>query len=213
MFSLPQLPDWNALHVLVIHFPLALLMLATPVLLFMALVIPAYSRQLAVAAAVLLLLGTGLCFLALSTGEAAGELAKAQGALEDEEIRTTLNQHAEWATQVSRMFSVLSAAFMIYLLVLLTRKEPLPRTANALILALFLAANLVLALGLGNAAHEGGELVHEHGILAPLAPGAGKAAAAAAAGEGSGYDAYPEHSSVEDHSEHEAEDSPEESSS
>lgn len=204
MFELPQLPDWNALHVLVIHFPIALLLLAAPALLGLALVIPKHSRQLAAAAGLMLVLGTGFCYVAQSTGDAALELAHAQGASEDEAIDATLDKHKHMAETATRYFTFFTAAFLAYLLVIGLRKEPLPVAANAALLALFLGVNAVLALGLGNAAHYGGRLVHEHGLLAPLEPGAGNAAAQAA-GEFSG-DAYPEHSVADADEEHDTAD-------
>jgi heme A synthase len=182
MFSIPQPPDWNALHVLVVHFPIALLMLAAPVLIGLALIIPKHSRQFAAAAAVMLLLGTGTCYLALNTGDAAEELAVAQGAESDPDIAKALHEHKEMAEAVTRYFTIFTAAFVLFLIVTSLRKEALPAAANVALLLLFLCGNALLALGLANAAHHGGLLVHEHGLLAPLSPGAGKAALDASLG-------------------------------
>jgi heme A synthase len=184
MFSVPQLPDWNSLHVLVIHFPIALLLLASPALLFIAMFTPKHAKPLAAAAGLILALGTGLCYLATQTGEAAEHLAQAQGVMDDQQIHATLEKHAQMATQSRNYFTIFTAVFLLYLLVIGTRKDELHPVLNSLLLLLFFAGNAVLALGLGNAAHAGGELVHSYGITALLEPGAGEAAAAAAAGSG-----------------------------
>ncbi len=179
MFSLPPLPPWNAAHVLLVHFPIALLMLAAPALLFFAIIIPKASRHFAAAAALMLIMGTGLCYLATQTGEAAEQLANAQGAKDDPAIHATLEKHSHMAEASRNYFTYFTAAFLVYLLIITTRKqEDIHAGANAFVLALFLAGNGVLALGLGNAAHEGGELVQIHGITAPIN---GDAAAAGAA--------------------------------
>src|SRR5438270_12490766 len=76
MFQFPQIPSWDALHPLVIHFPIALLLIAPIFVLLGALLQPAKGRPYLIAATVLLLLGTAGTFIAVETGEAAGEIAE-----------------------------------------------------------------------------------------------------------------------------------------
>ena len=67
MFQFPQIPSWDALHPLVIHFPIALLLIA-PVFVFVgALLAPAKGRPYLMAAMFLLLLGTAGTFIAVET--------------------------------------------------------------------------------------------------------------------------------------------------
>ena len=73
MFQFPQIPSWDALHPLVIHFPIALLLIAPIFVLLGALLQPAKGRPYLLAATVLLLLGTAGTFIAVETGEAVAE--------------------------------------------------------------------------------------------------------------------------------------------
>lgn len=179
--SLPPLPAWDALHVLIVHFPIALLLLAVPLMLVLALLFPKAGRQFVWSAALLLVVGTALCFLAASTGEAAEELAEEQGVEQDAVIHDALEHHAELGEQTRNIYTVLCLAFLVYLAVPLVLRRQLNPALNAVILAIFLAAHLAAGVQLANTAHEGGLLVHEHGLTAPLAAGA----AAGSASQGS----------------------------
>lgn len=174
--SLPPLPDWDALHVLIIHFPIALLLVAVPLMLVLALLFPKAGRQFVWSAALLLVTGTALCFLAVQTGEAAEELAEEQGVEEDAVIYEALEHHAESGEQTRNIYTGLCLAFLIYLSIPIFMRRQLNPALNASILGVFLAAHLAAGVQLANTAHAGGLLVHEHGLLAPLADGAGATA-------------------------------------
>lgn len=187
-FSLPSLPDFNALHVLVVHFPIALLMVAVPLMLLVAVLFTRFSRYFAVAAALFLCLGVGSAYIATLSGEAAEELAEEMGAGEDPVIHEAIEHHAEMAEQTRNAYAIFAAVFLLYLIISgLPRREWSP-ALNGVLLVLFLAASLAGALSIGNTAHSGGVLVHTHGLLAPLENGAAAAQAAEgaedAAGEG-----------------------------
>jgi uncharacterized membrane protein len=192
MFNLPPIPAWNAVHVLLIHFPIALLLAALPVLLLAALVWPKTSRQFAIAAGLMLVLGTVACYVATQTGQAAEELARKQGVLEDHEIHEALETHAHYGETVRNWYTYFAAAYLLFLLLPVMLKKELPAGANAMLLMLFLGVSGGLGLALVNTAHAGGILVHEHGLLAPLVNGQAAEDAAAAAGgatDGSSGDA------------------------
>jgi uncharacterized membrane protein len=179
--TFPPLPAWNALHVLIVHFPLGLLLVAVPVLLILALLFPKTGRQFVWAAAVVLVVGTASSFLAVQTGAAAGDLAESQGAKDDKVIYQALELHEKLADQTRLAYTILTIAFLLYLFTPVALRRPLNPGLNFTLLAIFLAASGAAGLLLVNTGHAGGLLVHEHGITAKLVS---SDAAPAAASEG-----------------------------
>ena len=76
MLQFPAIPSWDALHPLIIHFPIALLLIAPIFIVVGAVLTPAKGRSYLIAAMVLLLVGTASIFVAVESGEAAGKLAE-----------------------------------------------------------------------------------------------------------------------------------------
>jgi hypothetical protein len=153
--------------------------MGAPVLLVCALLIPRASRVLLAAAVLLFAIGSAGLWVATSSGGAAYELVEKQGALEVPEIKETLDEHSHLGNEAKNYFTIFTAVLALYALLLGTGKLRLAAGANAFVLLLFLGASGWLALLLANAAHEGGELVHVHGITAPLEGGAVEATEAA----------------------------------
>jgi len=165
MIALPPIPSWDALHPLVVHFPVALLLVA-PVLVLLGLVLePKRGRGLLVAALVLMILGTVAAWVAVQTGEAAGRLADRTPT-----INAILEQHEELAETVRLVFTALTAVFAAVLFVPTLVRRPLGRAATTSLLVVYLGFYAVGALLLANTAHNGGRLVHEQGVHALMAP-------------------------------------------
>lgn len=162
------MPAWNALHVLIVHFPIGMLLVAVPVLLILALLFPKAGRQFVWATAVILVVGTASAYLAVQTGAAAGDLAEDQGAKADPVIYQALEHHEQLADQTRLAYTVLTVAFLLFLFTPLVMRRQLNPALNAFFLALFLAASAAAGLLLANTGHAGGLLVHEHGITAKL---------------------------------------------
>ena len=81
-FVLPATPPWEGMHVLVVHFPIALLLTA-PAFVLLAVLFPIWARWASWAALLLLALGTAGTFVAINTGYAAQASATgAEGALD-----------------------------------------------------------------------------------------------------------------------------------
>jgi uncharacterized membrane protein len=164
----PPLPaDWSGFHPLVIHFPIALLLVA-PLLVVVAMAARNNRRPYLVSALVLMVLGTVMTYVAVSTGEAAGELAEQAG-----NVEALLEQHEELAETTRTIFTVLTLLFAAALAVppLLKRKLEgmLFYSTYGLFLAIYLAGAVVLA----NTAHQGGMLVHQAGVRATVAQAGG----------------------------------------
>lgn len=163
METLPPIPNWTELHPLVIHFPIALLLVAPIFIIIGIIVNPLKGRPFFIAALVLMLLGTAGAFLAIATGEAAGEIAERTPA-----VSVVLERHEDLAEMTRIVFSVLTLLFAAILLLprLLMREAPVA-TARVLPLA-FLMFYTAGAVILVNTAHNGGRLVHELGVHAGI---------------------------------------------
>ncbi len=160
MIEFPPIPSWDGLHPLIIHFPVGLL-LVVPVFIILSLVSKRSGRAYAMAALVLMLLGTAAVFVAVSTGEAAGQLAE-----RTPEINRVLTHHEELAETTRVVFSVLTAAFALILFGPKLLKRELGRVPPAVLTLIFLVLYLAGALVLSNTAHNGGMLVHGYGVRA-----------------------------------------------
>jgi uncharacterized membrane protein len=151
---LPPWPGWTGLHPLVIHFPIALLLVA-PVFVLGAIVRPRNAARFTLPALVLLVLGTAGAFVAVATGEAAAELVTRSDA-----VAAALERHSELAETARNIFALLTfvyAAIVIRPVGLRALARPAYTVAaNAMFLVLLLGGNLLIA----NAAHQGGMLVH-----------------------------------------------------
>jgi uncharacterized membrane protein len=161
MLQLPPVPTWDSLHVLVIHFPIALLLLSPIFVVISALPAPPKGRPYRLAALITLVLGTASLIVSASSGRAAAELADRGGAVDP-----VLKAHQELGEETEIVFGGLSAILLGMHLApkLLLRNEN--RLATTFLPAAFLALYTVGVLFLINTAHAGGRLVHEFGIHA-----------------------------------------------
>lgn len=149
--------SWDILHPIVIHFPIALLLIA-PVLVVLSLWRKSHRGGYAEAALVLMLIGTAFSFVAVSTGKAAEEVVERNDKLEQ-----ALDAHADMAEAVPWVFLVLTAAYASLISPIFLRSA-FAAGWNIRLHALFL---LLYAAGggwLGLAAHRGGLLVHQLGV-------------------------------------------------
>lgn len=159
----PPIPTWDGLHPLIVHFPIALLIVA-PVLVVLGLVFHRRFVCFAVSATVLMALGTIAAFVAVSTGEAAGELA-----MRTPEINAALERHEELAETTRWVFVVLTLLFAALAFVPAAIKRPLKRLPGVIAGVVFLLIYSGGTLLLANTAHQGGRLVHEFGVQALVA--------------------------------------------
>lgn len=163
MIKLPPLPSWDGLHPLVVHFPIALLLVA-PLFILLGVVL-SRGRPFLWAALLLMTIGTAGTFFAVSTGEAAGKLAE-----RTPQINAVLEHHENLAERTRAGFAALTAIFAaILVLPALFRRRPrrLLTVVLPLVFLLVYGAGVVLLV---NTAHNGGRLVHELGVQALVAP-------------------------------------------
>ncbi len=172
---LPPVPSWDSLHPLIIHFPVALLLVA-PLFVLVGAVRGTFGRAFAVAALTLMALGTVGTFVAVATGEAGAELVT-----RTPPIAAALERHEHLAEITRILFSALTVIFAATVVVPRLLKKPLEGGARVAVHAIFLVLYSAGAMYLANTAHQGGRLVHEYGVQATIAAGS---PAAAGPGEG-----------------------------
>lgn len=153
--------SWDALHPMVVHFPIALLYIA-PIFLVLAIIFARRSMAWLWPSAIIVVIGTAFAFVAVSTGEAAEEFAEGVVA-----AKAALEQHEEMAELVQVIFGILSVSILALATAFqfapfLKGKTRLLKGALAIVLVGHLAGLGVLT----EAAHQGGRLVHEFGIRA-----------------------------------------------
>jgi uncharacterized membrane protein len=156
-------PTWDAIHPLIIHFPIVLLMLSPFLILAGALRPSERGRTMLYVALVVMMAGTVGTYLAVSSGEAAARVAE-----RNPQIETVLDQHEQLAEATRVAFSALTVIFATILMIPLALEKTANRiTSTALPLA-FLVVYAGGVLLLTNTAHNGARLVHEFGITAAL---------------------------------------------
>lgn len=165
MLHFPPIPTWDGLHPLIIHFPIALLLIAPIFIAVGAVLTPAKGRPYLIAATVLLLAGTASIFVAVETGEAAGKLAERVPGVEQ-----VLENHQSLAERTQAVFSVLSVIFVALIAVPWLLKRADTRLTTTILPLAFLVLYSAGALLLINTAHNGGRLVHEFGVRAMVSP-------------------------------------------
>lgn len=152
-------------HPLVIHFPVALLAIV-PVFLTAALFLRKHRICFVLSALILVGLGTGMMFAAVESGESAARFVPRQAAVQE-----TLEEHEELAETSLKLFLILfgvlgAVTAMDFFWARKESRRAMMRWAYVVYLIVYGGASLVLVA----TAHEGGMLVHQHGVQARLPP-------------------------------------------
>jgi uncharacterized membrane protein len=169
MFGFPPMPPFEGLHPIVVHFPIGILLIAwLPMLI--GLVDRKRRNTWFASAAMLLVVGTIAAFAAVLTGEAAEDIVGATSQVVNEAI----HEHEETAERARNLFLASTLIFLmvwgVYNKVAETKKPMILTSGTALVTIVYLFAVMALT----NAGRQGGVLVHQHGLHAPLGgtPGA-----------------------------------------
>ena len=162
---------WNELHPLVVHFPIALLLVAPLFVLLGALWPRRTGLYFLGCALILISVGTLAIFVSLSTGE-----ASSKAIVQTPALASLIGQHEDLAETTAWVFLSLTAIFsaIFYGLVLVEKRgeSPLARSLPLIYLVLYVAGAVLLV----QTAHRGGQLVHKFGVHAEVS---GQAASAA----------------------------------
>ena len=163
----PPIPTFDQLHPLVIHFPIALV-LVTPVVVALALAWHKQARVLLVVATLLMVMASAAAVVAVQSGKAASGYAEnVPGA------GPVLDDHAKMGTRARNATLALTGALALGAALAWRGGEKLSRKFILIGGGAYLAVHAAGALVVANAAHEGGRLVHEFGVRAwptPPAP-------------------------------------------
>jgi uncharacterized membrane protein len=160
----PPPPPFEGMHVLVVHFPVALPLVAMAFV-FAGMIFPLRLRWCSWAAVVLLAMGTVGMFVAVATGEAARDV------VEDgpDEMFTVLGQHEQLGELSRIVFLIVTMLYGLFVLLpSVVRKWMIPSylvPVQLVFLLVLLVSNVLLA----NTAHLGGRLVHQYGVHAAIA--------------------------------------------
>jgi uncharacterized membrane protein len=160
MLTPPPVPAFDHLHPIVVHFPIALLLVA-PLFVLLALLWKPQRRVMMVAACVLIVLGAVAAQVAVMTGEESSDITQTSALAEP-----VLERHEDLAETARTIFLVLAGvavAGTAAVWKLNTRAKPRLVAAGLLVYAV---AHMLGCLVLANAAHEGGRVVHEYGTAA-----------------------------------------------
>ncbi len=148
-------PARNEWHTLVVHFPIILLLVA-PLLVIVAISVSAAKRRLYLGSALtLMVLGTGLAYLAVATGE----LAK-KGVISTPGFNVLVNEHQSLAETTLELFSALTLGFAaLFFFPKLIGRDLEPWVSTALLGAflLFYGTGAVLLI---DTTLKGGRLAH-----------------------------------------------------
>jgi len=149
-------PDRSGLHQFIVYISIILLLVA-PFLVIVGIGYSAAKRRLFLGSALtLMVLGTAMTFLAVTTGEVAMRAVRPTPA-----FKVTLEEHRALAETTRELFSVLTLGFAALLFVpRLLGREPGSRVNTALFVV-YLVFYATGALFLVNTALEGGRLVRE----------------------------------------------------
>ena len=174
MLQLPPLPPWDSLHPLLIHFPIALLLVFPVFVLIGTSLPPAKGRPYLSTALILLLLGTASLFFAVQTGGAASQFVDRTPS-----VAVLLKSHQTLDIETRDVFVTLSViALGVFLFPPLLGEER--RLFSRVLPLAFLVFYTVGVIFLVNTADRGGRMVHELGVHAMISPTTEKPAASPA---------------------------------
>jgi len=151
------MPEWNALHPVVVHFPIALLVVA-PLFMLIGLRGTRSARTYAICALIMMALGTIGAWVAVETGE-----ADAPTLVLSEVQKTLLAEHQELGEATRNAFTALTVLYAALLLgpgVLGRRPSRRSGVILGVVFLVIYAASLVLVVRTGDV---GGRLVHRSG--------------------------------------------------
>lgn len=159
--NLMQLPPFEGLHPLVVHFPIAFLMTVwIPALI--SVLARKHGFQWMLVTLLWFAVGVVGAFAAVFTGEAAEEIVVSTS----EAMKHAVHEHEEGSEMVRTLMTVAFLVFAV-LTAWVGLKKPKKRLV-AIGAMITLGIYGIGAIQLVKVSHEGGKLVHEFGIHAPL---------------------------------------------
>lgn len=159
---LPQIPAWNAIHPLIVHFPIVLTLIA-PMFVLAAMMFRKHARIFAVCALALMAGGAVGAILSVSSGEAGSEQAEQIPGAEP-----MLERHEELAETTQTLLVVVTFVYAAIVIAPMYFKKLLSPAPSIALNVMFLLLYLFVVVALVNTAHLGGILVHKYGAHASV---------------------------------------------
>ena len=149
-------PAWNAIHQVIVHIPIILLLVA-PFLVMVSIGLPPVKRRPFLGSALtLMVLGTAMTFVAVTTGEAAMKVVGSSHA-----INVALGEHRALAEATTELFAILTLGFAALLFAPRRLGRELEPRVNTVLLAIYLVFYATGALFLAHTALQGAQVVRE----------------------------------------------------
>lgn len=161
--DLPPIPPWNGMHPQVVHFPIALLLVA-PLFLLLAAAHHRGARAWGTAALVLMLLGTVGAYVAVSTGEAGAHLVQ-----QTPQLHEAIEHHEELGETTRTIYTVLTSLLAVVVIASVVLRQRFKRWMSVAAYLVLFVACLPASLWLINTSHHGGLIVHQYGVQANIA--------------------------------------------
>ncbi len=167
MFGFPPLPPFEGLHPIAVHFPIGILAIAWVPMVIGVLDTKRRTTWL-LSGLLLLVLGTAFLFGAVLTGEATEEFVEYAPQYSSQIIEDAMHEHEELGELVRNLFIGITiiylAAFIAYCKMPETKKKFVGVVGSLLVGITYFIGTMALA----NAGHQGGMLVHDLGVQAPM---------------------------------------------
>ena len=160
---LPPLPEWNAAHPALVHFPIGILTIV-PLMMIVAALWRKARLPLSVVTLLVMIVGTVAAFVVVESGEAAAGLVNDPS----EALAALIHQHAELAETARSFFAILTGCYAVVVIVggaMGSRLKPLVWEIAHFLLIVACLIGLSILL---TAAYHGGQIVHQFGIHAPI---------------------------------------------
>ena len=158
MLEIPSIPSWSSMHPLLVHFPIALLLVA-PAFILIGIILKKNSKYYFYSASILMTMGLLAILIAIASGEASADLA-----IIPKEAENLVEKHKLLSETVRNVFAGLTLLYVLIQVVPVLIKKNLSVQLNRIVNTCFLILYMICCIGLLNVAEMGGRLVHEFGI-------------------------------------------------
>ena len=171
-----MIPSWADLHPLVVHFPIAVLLI-TPLFIILSFARHEWIRRFALPTLLLLIIGTSTAWMAKKSGKSAMMHTDAPAAADE-----LMDEHKVLAREVVIIFTSLSVGYVVIAGFLAYRRTSTPVLVRMGAMSVLFATNVYGGIQLSRAAHMGGTLVHQYGVHAHIVGESSKGTQSADAG-------------------------------